>query len=115
MVISFPGSTARALQRQHQTQPRIKLLETVRRQPTDALGEDSFVKSKELRDVDDRIAREASLAASKKNISRGKGQPCVRCNSGADDGVDSTRGEVIGLDDRYRPPVAGFGAGWLSQ
>src|SRR2546428_13224581 len=47
------GSTARALQRQHQTQPHIKLVETVRRQPTDALGEDCFVKSKELRNVDD--------------------------------------------------------------
>jgi len=48
-------------------------LETARRQPTDAFCEGGLVEGKKLRNVDYGITWKASLAASKKDVARGKG------------------------------------------
>ena len=74
-----------------------------------ALGEIGLFKGDDLRDVDDRVSRQAAVSAAQEEVTRGRCQIEVRGDHGGDHGLDAARVEGVGLDDQNRPAAAGAG------
>ena len=68
-----------------------------------------FVQGHDLRDIDHRPPSQGRRTPREGHIARCRGQVQVRCYRQREDGPDPAPIEVIGLYDKDRTPIAGFG------
>lgn len=79
------------------------------------LGEETAIQSQELRDVYDRVSGQAGRTRRQQDIPRGFRQVDVAGDRRDDCGLNPAAIERVGLDNKNRPPVSGFGMAWLAK
>jgi len=90
-------------------------LELLLGQSPDAIGECPTVESDDLRDVGDRVLRQAGEPGVEQDVAGCFGPAQVAGQGDTDDGRDVAAVEDVPLDDHDRAPKAGLGAGRLLE
>ena len=96
--------------REYQTQPGFNFLKQRRGQGAGSLGQKPLVNRIELRNIHNRISREARMSLPAENISGRFCEADVGCKDGDNDSLNEACVEIVGLQNQHRSPISRTGS-----
>ena len=98
-----------------EAKPVFNVLQQLASKPANRLSEEVAIDGNDLRNVGDRVLREARRFGGNKHVAGGLDEPEVRGEHDSDDGLKPAPIERVILYDQERPPEARFGPGGLTE